>query len=75
MKVESKWKCKVGICIVAYCAKWLLTKHLKEVHGLVVEKAKPWRPSTFKRSHRHQNHVKMNAHILEDAMVKQRRND
>jgi hypothetical protein len=33
-KVGSKWKCKVGICIVAYCAKWLLTKHLKEVHGL-----------------------------------------
>jgi len=32
-KVGSKWKCKVGICIVAYCA-----KHLKEVHDLVVEK-------------------------------------
>jgi hypothetical protein len=39
-KVGSKWKCKVGTCIVTYCAKWLLTKHLKEVHGLVVEKAK-----------------------------------
>jgi hypothetical protein len=26
-KVGLKWKCKVGICIVAYCAKWLLTKH------------------------------------------------
>jgi hypothetical protein len=39
-KVELKWKCKVGICIVAYCAKWLLTKHLKEVHGLVVKNAK-----------------------------------
>jgi hypothetical protein len=35
--VGSKWKCKVGNCIVAYCAKWLLTKHLKEVHGLVAE--------------------------------------
>jgi hypothetical protein len=22
MKVWSKWKCKVGICIIAYCAKW-----------------------------------------------------
>jgi hypothetical protein len=48
-KVGSKWKCKVGIYIVAYCAKWLLTKHLKEVHGLVVENAKPRRPSTFER--------------------------
>jgi hypothetical protein len=27
--------------------KWLLTKHLKDVHGLVVEKAKPKRLSTF----------------------------
>jgi hypothetical protein len=49
MKVGSKWKCKVGICIVAYCGKWLLTKHFKEVHGLVVEKAKPGRPSTSER--------------------------
>jgi hypothetical protein len=45
-KVGSKWKCKVETCIIAYCAKWLLTKHLKEVHGLVAEKAKPGRPST-----------------------------
>jgi hypothetical protein len=35
MKVGSKWKSKVGIYIVAYCAKWLLTKHSKELHGLV----------------------------------------
>jgi hypothetical protein len=48
-KVGSKWKCKVGIYIVAYCAKWLLTKHLKEVHGLVAEKTKLKRLSTFKR--------------------------
>jgi hypothetical protein len=45
-KVGSKWKCKVGICIVAYCAKWVLAKHLKEVHGLVAEKAKLGRLST-----------------------------
>jgi hypothetical protein len=45
-KVGSKWKCKVGTCIVAYCVKWLLIKHLKEVHGLVAEKAKPGRLST-----------------------------
>jgi hypothetical protein len=45
-KVGSKWKCKVGTCTVAYYAKWLLTKHLKEVHGLVAKKSKPRRPST-----------------------------
>jgi hypothetical protein len=28
-KVGSKWKCKVGTCNVAYCAKWLLTKHFE----------------------------------------------
>jgi hypothetical protein len=37
-KVGLKWKCKVGTCIITYCAKWLLTKHLKEVHDLVAEK-------------------------------------
>ncbi len=45
MKVGSKWKCKVGTCIFAYRAKWLLTKHLKEVHGLVAKKDKPGRLS------------------------------
>jgi len=45
MKVGSKWKCKVGTCIVAYCAKWLFIKHLKEVYGLVAKKSKPKRPS------------------------------
>jgi len=44
MKVGSKWKYKVGTYTVAYCAKWLLIKHLKEVHGLVAKKAKPRRP-------------------------------
>ncbi len=74
-KVGSKWKCKVGICIVAYCAKWLLTKHLKEVHGLVARKAKPGRPSISARGLRHQNHVKMNARILRNAQAMQRQND
>jgi hypothetical protein len=68
MKVRSKWKCKVSIYIVAYCAKWLLTKHLKEVHGLLVEKAKLGRLSTFLKSPQHRNHVKMNVYILRNAM-------
>jgi len=74
-KVGSKWKCKVDNCIVAYCAKWLLTKHLKEVHGLVVEKFKPRRPSTAAGGPRHQGHAKMNARILGIALAVQRRND
>ncbi len=74
-KVGSKWKCKVGNCTVAYCAKWLLTKHLKEVHGLVAEKSKPGRPSTAVGGLRHQDHAKMNAHILGNVMAVQRRND
>jgi hypothetical protein len=75
MKLGLKWKCKVGICIVAYCAKWLLTKHLKKVHDLVAKKAKPRRPSTFEKNPRHQDHAKMNARILGNAMVMQRQND
>jgi hypothetical protein len=75
MKVGSKWKCKVGTCTIAYCAKWLLTKHLKEVHSLVAEKSKPRRLSTFEGGPRHQDHAKMNAYILGNAMVVQRRND
>jgi len=75
IKVGSKWKCKISTCIVAYCAKWLLTKHLKEVHGLVAEKAKPKRPSIFAGGLQHQDHVKMNACILGNAQGMQRHND
>jgi hypothetical protein len=74
-KVGSKWKCKVGTYIVAYCAKWLLTKHLKEVHGLVVEKSKLGRPSTSIGGPRHQDHAEMNVRILINVMAVQRRND
>jgi hypothetical protein len=74
-KVGSKWKCKVHNCTVTYCAKWLLTKHLKEVHGLVAEKSKPGRPSTATGGPRHQDHAKMNARISGNAMGVQRRND
>jgi len=70
-----KMKCKVGICIVTYAAKWLLTKHLKEVHGLITKKAKPRRPSTSERGLRCQNHAKMNVPILGNAMAMQRWND
>jgi hypothetical protein len=73
-KVRLIWKCKVDIYIVAYCAKWLLTKCLKEVHGLVVEKVKPGRPSTFVGALQHHDHVKMNAWILGNAMAVQMRN-
>jgi hypothetical protein len=73
--VGSKWKCKVGNCTVAYCAKWLLTKHSKEVHGLVAEKSKPGRPSTATGGPRQQDHDKMNARILGNAIVVQRRNN
>jgi hypothetical protein len=74
-KVGSKWKCKVGTCTVTYCAKWLLTKHLKEVHGLVAEKAKPGRPSTFVRGPQHEDHAKMNVRILGNVVAVQKRND
>jgi len=48
---------------------------LKEVHGFVAKKAKFGKPSTFERGPRHQDHAKMNTHILGDAMAMQRRND
>ncbi len=41
----------------------------------MVEKSKPGRPSTVAGGPRHQDHAKMNAHILGNAMVVQRRND
>ncbi len=74
MKVGSKWKYKVDTCIVTYFTKWLLTKHLKKVHSLVVEKDEPRRPSTSKGGPQHQDHVKMNTCIL-NAMVMERWND
>jgi hypothetical protein len=45
------------------------------VHGLVAEKSKPGRPSTFTGGPRHQDHAKMNARILGNVMTVQRRND
>ncbi len=41
----------------------------------MAEKAKPRRLSTSKKGLQHQNHAKMNVHILGDDMVMQRRND
>jgi hypothetical protein len=75
MQIRSEWKCKVGICIVAYSTKWLLTKHLKEVHGLIAKKAKPRKLSTFERGTRHQDHAKMNVCMLRNVMVVQRWSD
>ncbi len=45
------------------------------MHGLVAEKSKPGRPSTSTRGPRHQDHAKMNARILGNAMAMQRQND
>jgi len=53
----------------------LLTKHLKEVNGLVAKKAKPRRPSTFERGPQHQEHVKTNVRTMGNVMVVQRWND
>jgi hypothetical protein len=53
----------------------VVNKHLKDVHGLMVEKAKHERPSISEKGPRHQDHVKMNVHILGDAMVVWRQND
>jgi hypothetical protein len=41
----------------------------------VAEKSKLGRPSTAAGGPRHQDHAKMNARILGNAMVVQRRND
>ncbi len=75
IKDGSKWKCKIGTYIVSYCTKWLLIKHLREVHGLMAKKARLKRLSTFQQSTPHQDHTKMNARILKDAMVMQSWND
>ncbi len=45
------------------------------MHGLVTEKSKFGRPSTSVGGPQHQDHAKMNARILRDAMAVQRRND
>jgi len=75
IKHGLEWQCKIGTCIVIYYAKQLLTKHLKEVHGLMVKKAKPRKLSTYEGSHQHQNHAKMNTRILGNAMVMEKQND
>ncbi len=66
---------KLAIALLHIVRNGLLTKHLKEVHGLVAEKSKPGRPSIAAGGPRHQDHAKMNARILGNAMAVQRRND
>jgi hypothetical protein len=39
------------------------------MHGLVTEKAKLGRLSTFEKGRQHQNHAKMNTCILKNAMA------
>ncbi len=75
MKVGPKSKCKIGTCIVTYYVEWLLTKHLKEVHGLVAKKAKLERLSIFERGPQHREHAKTNVCTLGNVMVVQRWND
>ncbi len=41
----------------------------------MAEKSKPGRPSTFAGGPRHQDHAKVNARILGNAMAVQRQND
>jgi hypothetical protein len=53
----------------------VVTKNLKEVHGLVTKKAKLGKLSIFENGFQHQDHVKMNIHILGNAMVVRRWND
>jgi hypothetical protein len=45
------------------------------MHGLVAKKAKLRRPLTFEIGPRYQDHAKMNAHILGNAMAVERWND
>jgi hypothetical protein len=53
----------------------VVNQTFEEVHGLVMEMAKPWRPLIFERDPCHQHHDKMNVCILGNAMAVQRRND
>jgi hypothetical protein len=52
-----------------------LTKHLKEVLGLMAKKVKSGRLSTFERSPQHQNYAKMNVRILRNVMAVRKWND
>ncbi len=46
-KVGSKWKHKVGFCIVAYYATWLLIKDSKESAWLGGKKGQTWETFNF----------------------------
>jgi hypothetical protein len=60
---------KLALALSQMLQKWLLTKHLKEVYGLVVKKAKLGRPSTSKGGPQCQDHVKMKIGILGNVMA------
>jgi hypothetical protein len=67
VKQGSKWSCKVGKCKELYVVKWIFIVRLKKVHEFIVEKGKPRWPLIHEMGLRHQYHLVMNAHILNDV--------
>ncbi len=70
-----KFVCRVDGCNASYMTKYNLIWHLCACHNVVMESSKPKHPSTRKESPRHQNHMAMNARVLNNLLAQFRHNE
>jgi len=71
----SGWCCKVDACISFYVAKWLFHYHLERTHSFQMQAEKSRCSSIRPWGLKQQDHCFMNAHILSNLHVRQKRNE
>jgi hypothetical protein len=60
---------------IAYVANWLFTQHLSKVHDLVAKNQMQSSFNSWRGGPYQQDHIQMNAPILNDAHAIQQQND
>jgi hypothetical protein len=64
-----KFAYKIDGCDASYTAKYNLIQHLWTHHNLFMESDKPERPSTWEEGMGHQDHMAMNARVLNNSLA------
>ncbi len=66
---ESKFACRVDGCNASYMTKYNLVWHLRTCHNVTMEPGKPEHPSIQKQGPKVQDHMVMNARILNNPLA------
>ncbi len=65
----AKFACRVDWCNMTYAAKYNLVRHLHAHHNVTMEPSKPKWPFTWEKCLKHQNHMTMNAQVLNNPLA------